>query len=851
MAASSALQISTRHSPDASKYSVHNNELKRSELPSPRISPETVHQIGKKTFSSRTKRKPLNITIAPLEGIEYMMKQARQCYRRGSGIVEIYQTRLLKITTTATTIKTSTACCFIRTPNSANARFKHSHPPLSGNILLNKRRSATLSSPKVVELSGTLSPSSPQKSKYASSALSALPALESSPPISSLASQLGPQTSPASGTQSSIGSDLVQLFTHSPSTRELTPVNASHEYSLKLGELLASLSKSPDSPISSISPMKGCRVQKLPVQTQNNKVQKQGSRRPRTIQTFYPYPLSSPLTCQGEYNVIHSENIQLTLTNNKQPEFQEHQQQLSLSASSPKQQFLFETTNQTCITPARTHFLFNKETQPRPPLPETLDWQAQGQASFQNICLNESFGLNSSQLQLYNAAAAPPLPPATFPNNNTVKHPATYGHSGIWNDVKSFEVQLGSICNDSSPSYASSPPDTCLSPSISNQLMSSSPLTPPTMAPNSNYNFGPDLEYTYEAIDLSPRQIFRRPDFGQIDNIIPQELIYSTEPALSSSFVPSPCFSQHIQITSDGQTFNNQIQITDSQIQANITTNNQFNSMQQSMLMPVVPIPIQYPDQFIMQQMMHQMSMQMPLPLEQNPMDVPLDWPMQMAVSEPLLQSPSPSVDKEAENDRDSDEDSTDYEEPSLQQGPQLPISSDGYSPPTEFCTDSWEKPAKTAKRTRDNKAWTNPAVIVGQHALLMAQNPARMEKALPGKKGKYFCSHCKGQFRTILELTEHMDEVRVKRPFHCPEEDCPWHICGFPTASEWCRHTRSQHGSVQVLMCKQCKKPFTRKDSLKRHLQLVHDNSESRYNRKQRKLAAKKRLSELSKHHH
>lgn len=145
-------------------------------------------------------------------------------------------------------------------------------------------------------------------------------------------------------------------------------------------------------------------------------------------------------------------------------------------------------------------------------------------------------------------------------------------------------------------------------------------------------------------------------------------------------------------------------------------------------------------------------------------------------------------------------------------------------------------------KKSRENKAWTNPMVEAGLHVSLMHENPLRVEKALPGKKGKYFCSHCKDQFRTILDLCEHMDAVSVRRPFHCPDTDCPWHVAGFPTASEWCRHTRFQHGrgadqDAQKLGCESCGKKFTRKDSLKRHYILVHENENSRYNSKLRKL--------------
>lgn len=144
-------------------------------------------------------------------------------------------------------------------------------------------------------------------------------------------------------------------------------------------------------------------------------------------------------------------------------------------------------------------------------------------------------------------------------------------------------------------------------------------------------------------------------------------------------------------------------------------------------------------------------------------------------------------------------------------------------------------------KRSKGTKAWTNHAVVAGQHVFLMSQNSVRLSKAVTGKKGKYYCTHCPNQFRTTLDLGSHMDEVLIVRPFHCTFVSCPWYVTGFPTASEWCRHTRSQHGrgGSNMLRCEGCGKKFARKDSLKRHAQLVHDNSNSRFNRKMRKMLA------------
>ena len=142
---------------------------------------------------------------------------------------------------------------------------------------------------------------------------------------------------------------------------------------------------------------------------------------------------------------------------------------------------------------------------------------------------------------------------------------------------------------------------------------------------------------------------------------------------------------------------------------------------------------------------------------------------------------------------------------------------------------------AATPRQHREHRAWTNPSVVPGNHVALLTASEKRHVKARPGKKGNFFCSHCSEQFRTILDLAAHMDKYGVVRGFHCEDMDCPWHVCGFATVSEWSRHTKSQHGSVPVTTCEVCNKPFIRKDSLKRHTQLVHENENSRYNRKMR----------------
>lgn len=148
--------------------------------------------------------------------------------------------------------------------------------------------------------------------------------------------------------------------------------------------------------------------------------------------------------------------------------------------------------------------------------------------------------------------------------------------------------------------------------------------------------------------------------------------------------------------------------------------------------------------------------------------------------------------------------------------------------------------PTRTGPRGDRPTPWSNPAIMNHEftHVSLMICNNTRLQKAQTLKKGKYYCTHCDIKFCTVLELCRHMDSVNVTRQFHCNHEDCPWYVCGFPSTSEWFRHTKSQHRRPEdVIECCICQKPFARRDSLKRHNQLVHENPDSRYNRKQRTL--------------
>lgn len=165
----------------------------------------------------------------------------------------------------------------------------------------------------------------------------------------------------------------------------------------------------------------------------------------------------------------------------------------------------------------------------------------------------------------------------------------------------------------------------------------------------------------------------------------------------------------------------------------------------------------------------------------------------------------------------------------------------------SESFPDTFTRPnSSSSSQTSRSKhrAWTNPIIQSKSqsHVSLMSSHDDLLSKAQSAKKGKYYCTHCDTKYRTILELCRHMDQHGISRQFHCPHADCPWYVCGFPTTSEWSRHTKAQHGEPgNVLGCPICLKPFARKDSLKRHHHLVHENQQSRYNKKQRTICERK----------
>lgn len=748
MAASTALQL---YNSTATGTSTSGPNA-RSDLPLPRISLETASKIGKKNFSSssnRTKRRPLQLTIVPPEGLEFLLKKASHSYRRGKGIVEIYQTSLLKRTTSAThtTIKTATACCFSRnaTPRSAN-RPRTPLTPAEYRI--------------VTPIAFRRTPSTPLAPHY-------IEELGESPTTTFEQSQVVP--APVCD----------------------TPVNASHEYSLKLGQLLASLKeiRKPKAALAGVS----------------------RPHQPKGSGTFQETKGQTPKTT----STVKRTMLAAILTPVEQVQQVEH----------------LETS---CITPARTHFEVKEIDVPEHTSLEPVKENAEPQ-----IIQNTTTTTTTTLFENEREAEYELTSPFHITNKQGVYYPTNTNAAA---SIELWDVGLEpSLWNEFSSACSSSPSFTLQSCSSDHLIPSSSPLMSTHMNMNLNMNMNMNMNMhmnmnmnmnnSYFKLS-SDEGVFHSDDgpFGTrlVDGT--QELVYNSMAAAAAQVIPfmemaAPMYQQYRHPIGD---------MVASEQGQQLQLQQQYSPMQ---IMQYMEVPLQH--------------MQVLVPIsgakEAVNCDVFMEDIMQ-AGSQGLQVDMVEEVQSSPLADNESDED---YAEDLEENGMFVPTyDCSGSSQGSSNLSSSPNLPMHidrgmmriSRKNGKGSKAWTNHAVVAGQHVALMSENAARFAKALPGKKGKYFCSHCPSPYRTILELCEHMDRVGVTRPFHCPEIDCPWHVCGFPTASEWTRHTRSQHGKGDKMYCGDCNKAFTRKDSLKRHAMLVHDNEDSRYNRKMRKMAAKKR---------
>ncbi|KAL3236454.1 Rme1p [Nakaseomyces bracarensis] len=125
-----------------------------------------------------------------------------------------------------------------------------------------------------------------------------------------------------------------------------------------------------------------------------------------------------------------------------------------------------------------------------------------------------------------------------------------------------------------------------------------------------------------------------------------------------------------------------------------------------------------------------------------------------------------------------------------------------------------------------------------------------------PQKRGLYRCAHCPSTFGTIFEYASHLDEYRVERKYKCPFKRCAWRILGLPRRSDLRRHCAIQHkyelykelkrdlnlseDAYPSLVCPVlfCQKEFYRRDAFKRHLSIVHQNENSRFNKRLKRIS-------------
>lgn len=141
------------------------------------------------------------------------------------------------------------------------------------------------------------------------------------------------------------------------------------------------------------------------------------------------------------------------------------------------------------------------------------------------------------------------------------------------------------------------------------------------------------------------------------------------------------------------------------------------------------------------------------------------------------------------------------------------------------------------------------------RRVLLVQQLELNHDHTILNENHLILCTHCNQRFDSILQLGHHFDKYKVVTHHKCPFDSCPYFFIGFARKAELRRHCLTNHfekGKLtqsinqnikQVLnnliySCKidNCGKNFYRKDSLQRHLKLVHENENSKFNKKMKK---------------
>mmetsp|Transcript_195 Transcript_195/g.174 ORF Transcript_195/g.174 Transcript_195/m.174 type:complete len:382 (-) Transcript_195:655-1800(-) len=156
------------------------------------------------------------------------------------------------------------------------------------------------------------------------------------------------------------------------------------------------------------------------------------------------------------------------------------------------------------------------------------------------------------------------------------------------------------------------------------------------------------------------------------------------------------------------------------------------------------------------------------------------------------------------------------------------------------------------------------------RRVLLVQQLELNYDHSMLANNHVVICTHCNNRFDSILQLGHHFDKNKLVTPHKCPFDSCPYFFIGFARKAELRRHCLTKHfekGKLtqsinqnikQVLnnliySCKidNCGKNFYRKDSLQRHLKLVHENENSKFNKKMKKNQLQKLVLSCHRHAH
>lgn len=140
------------------------------------------------------------------------------------------------------------------------------------------------------------------------------------------------------------------------------------------------------------------------------------------------------------------------------------------------------------------------------------------------------------------------------------------------------------------------------------------------------------------------------------------------------------------------------------------------------------------------------------------------------------------------------------------------------------------------------------PAPLVAKLLELYPNHATKLPKSVS-------CCHCKEQFSTTLDYAAHLDAHSVAVQHTCPVADCPFSYLGFSKKGDLRIHVFNAHFKKKkglkhhrpdtegdhlkselsnlLYICENhhCLRPFYRRDSLTRHMRLVHKVNPTNFN--------------------